>query len=138
LSAPRLPAALLVASVGGVLGSLARYALTDASSPGLGFPWAVFAINVAGSAVLASLPLFAVVRRSPLIAVFLGTGVLGGFTTMSTASEQTVHLLEHGRTLTALVYCAGTLVAALGAAAVISPYSTPGERADLEAEGADE
>jgi CrcB protein len=138
VTAPPLGRALAAAAVGGVLGSLARYGLTDAFVIGAGFPWTVFAINVVGSALLAALPAFAVVRRSPLLGVFLGTGVMGGFTTMSAASEQTVSLFEHGHDLTALCYVAGTLVAALVAVAVVDHWSTAAERAEAEAAGVDE
>ena len=116
MTAPSLRTGLVAAAAGGVLGSLARYGLGVALPAGDGFPWVVFAVNVAGSAALAALPLLDVVRRTPWLAVFLGAGVLGGFTTMSAASEQTVVLLDHGHRLTAALYCAGTLLAALAAA----------------------
>lgn len=133
-----LPVAVLAASAGGVLGSLARYWISDANPPGLGFPWAVFWINVVGCALLASLPAIAVVRRTPWLGVFLGTGVLGGFTTMSAASEQTVVLLDHDRAGTALAYAGGTLLAALVAVWIVSLLTAPEDRALLERDEADE
>jgi CrcB protein len=135
---PRLRVALLAASAGGVVGALARWALTDAFPVGDGFPATVFWINVTGSALLAALPALAVVRRTPWLAVFLGTGVLGGFTTMSAASEQTVVLLERDRPVTALAYAGGTLVAALVAVWLVDRWTTPDARALLEREEADE
>lgn len=123
---------MLAAALGGVLGSLARFGLTDASEPGLGFPWTVFAINVAGSALLAALPLLAAVRQRHWLGVFLGTGVLGGFTTMSAASEQTVFLLEHDRAATALLYAGGTLLAAVVAAALVARLGPPSALAELD------
>ena len=53
-----------------------------------GFPWTIFAVNVVGAGVLALLPAFAAVRRRELLPPLLGTGVLGGFTTLSTYSDQ--------------------------------------------------
>ena len=99
-------AALLVA-VGGVVGSLARYGLTDAL-PDL---WTTFAINVAGSFLLGVL----VARRPPehWSRPLLGTGVLGGFTTMSALAVQTVD----ASLPTATAYLAATLVVGIGAAA---------------------
>jgi CrcB protein len=135
---PRLRVALLAASAGGVVGALARWALTDAFPVGDGFPATVFWINVTGSALLAGLPALAVVRRTPWFAMFLGTGVLGGFTTMSAASEQTVVLLERDRPVTALAYAGGTLVAALVAVWLVDRWTTPDARALLEREEADE
>jgi fluoride exporter len=138
MTPPRLRVALVAASAGGIVGALARWALTDAFPSGDGFPATVFWINVTGSALLAVLPALAVVRRKPWLAVFLGTGVLGGFTTMSAASEQTVVLLEGDRPGTALAYAGGTLVAALAAVWLVDHWTTPDERALLERDEADE
>lgn len=137
-TAPPLGRALAAAALGGVLGSLVRYGLTEWFEVGTGFPWTVFAINVGGSAALAALPALAVVRRSALLGVFLGTGVLGGFTTMSAASTQTVTLIEHGHRLTGAGYCAGTLLAALVAVALVDRWSTAADRAEAERAGVDE
>jgi CrcB protein len=133
-----LRVALLAASAGGLLGALARWALTEQYPVGHGFPTTVFWINVSGSALLAALPALAVVRRTPWLGVFLGTGVLGGFTTMSAASEQTVVLLERDQTGTALAYAGGTLVAALAAVWLVDRWTTPAQRAALERDEADE
>lgn len=104
----------LLAAAGGALGALARWAITLAFPTAAGaFPWATFAINVVGSALLAGLLLLPVVRRHDWLPVLLGTGVLGGFTTMSSASSQTVVLFEDGHLLTGLCYLLGTLGAAV-------------------------
>jgi CrcB protein len=108
-----LRVALVAASAGGIVGALARWALTDAFPVGDGFPATVFWINVAGSALLAALPAFAVVRRTPWLAVFLGTGVLGGFTTYSALAVQTDALLRGGQAATAFTYAAGTVAMGL-------------------------
>ena len=138
MTPPRLHVALAAASAGGVLGALARWGVTDWFPVTDGFPTTVFLINVTGSALLAALPALGVVRQTPWLAVFLGTGVLGGFTTMSAASEQTVALLEHDRSGTALSYAGGTLVAALAATWLVSRWTTPSQRALLERDEADE
>ncbi|MCZ4499330.1 MAG: hypothetical protein JWQ74_1883 [Marmoricola sp.] len=122
MTAPRLPVALLAASAGGVLGALARYGLTEWAPVRSGFPWTVFAINVVGSALLAGVPALAAVRRTPWLGVFLGTGVLGGFTTMSAASAETVVLLDQGSTATAFLYAGGTLAAAVLAVRAVDRY----------------
>lgn len=138
MTPPRLRVALAAASAGGLLGALARWGLTEWFPVTVGFPTTVFSINVIGCALLAALPALAVVRRTPWLGVFLGTGVLGGFTTMSAASEQTVVLLEHERTGTALSYAAGTLAAALVAVWIVDRWTTPAQRAQLERDEADE
>lgn len=138
MTPPRLRLALAAASAGGVLGALARWGLTEWFPVSDGFPTTVFWINVAGCALLALLPALAAVRARPWLGVFLGTGVLGGFTTMSAASEQTVLLLERDRTGTAIAYAGGTLVAALVAVWLVDRWTTPAQRALLERDEADE
>ena len=76
--------------VGGAVGALLRYGLTEAfPDPADGFPWTIFAVNVVGLLRCSPLlPAFPVVRRHALLPPLLGTGVLGGFTTLSTYAEQ--------------------------------------------------
>lgn len=134
--APRLVAAV---AVGGALGALARWVLTEAFPNDVdSFPWTVFGINVVGSFVLALLPAFDGVRRQRVLAVGLGPGVLGGFTTLSAYSEEARALLDHGRTATAGLYLVGTLAACLIAVAVADHWSTARQRAAFQAEGGDE
>jgi fluoride exporter len=132
---PRLLAAV---ALGGACGAVLRWALGEAFPDGVGFPWTVFAINVAGSFALAALPALAVVRRSPVLAVGLGTGLLGGFTTLSACSDQTRALLDAGDGALAAAYLLGTLGAALVAVALADRLSSPADRFRLEEEGADE
>ncbi len=107
---------MLLTAVGGALGAVARWGLEDAfPAHGTAFPWTTFAINVVGSGLLALLGATPAVRRRPALPVFLGTGVLGGFTTMSAASVDTVRLLDGGAVSTGLLYVCGTLAAALAA-----------------------
>ena len=85
------------------------------------FPWGTWLINITGSFVLGLIagPLTGVVW-GPIFTV----GLLGGYTTFSAASLETVSLAEDGRWGTALFYGLGTLVisvlAALGGAALTS------------------
>ena len=127
---------LLAAALGGALGALARFGLTTAfPAHGTDFPWTVFGINVAGSVALAALGLTPVVPRTPWLPVFLGTGVMGGFTTMSAASGDTFRLLDAGALGTGLAYAAGTLVAALVLAGLVVRVDVPGERGFEREEG---
>ena len=64
------------------------------------------------------LPALAVVRRRALLALALGPGVLGGFTTLSAYAEQGRGLLADGRTALAAAYLLGTLAACLVAVAL--------------------
>lgn len=110
-----LPGRLALVALGGAAGAVLRWSLTLArpDDPGT-FPWTTFAINVVGSLLLALLPGWAAARRSERLTLLLGPGVLGGFTTFSSASAQTQALLE-GHAWVAGAYLVGTLVACLAA-----------------------
>ncbi|TDD87704.1 fluoride efflux transporter FluC [Actinomadura rubrisoli] len=115
----RAPWAVLAAvSAGGVLGALARYGLISAFpyAPGE-FPWAVFWINVSGCLLIGALMVLVTeVRRAHrLVRPFLGTGVLGGFTTFSTYVVDIQKALEDGSARVGLAYLAATITAALAA-----------------------
>lgn len=116
----RLPWDVLAAvAVGGALGSAARYGVGLAwPTPSGHFPWATLSINVTGSALLGALIGVISLRIAShrLVRPFLGTGVLGGFTTFSTYAVETRALLDTGRPLLAGGYVLGTLVGALAAA----------------------
>ena len=133
---PLRVAAVLVVALGGALGAVLRVAVGQAWPVDV-FPWSTLLVNVTGSAALAALPALAVVRRQPLAAPFLGTGVLGGYTTLSTASGEAVSLADDGRPLLALVYAATSLAACLVAVALVSRATTPAARATFESEEGD-
>jgi CrcB protein len=114
-------AAVLAVAVGGVLGSLARWAVGLAlPTPTGAFPWATFGINVLGSLLMGVLVVVVTEVRDahPLVRPFLGVGVLGGFTTFSTFATDAQSLLAGGHRGAALAYLLGTVVGAVGACAV--------------------
>jgi CrcB protein len=115
-SRPVVPWLVLAAvSTGGVIGALARYGLGSAFPPSPnGFPWATFGINVSGCLLIGGLMVLItdVWRTRRLLRPFLGTGLLGGYTTFSTYIVEIQHLLNGGAARTALAYLAGTLLAA--------------------------
>lgn len=129
---------LALVALGGALGAAARFGLGEAfPDAGDSFPWTTFGINVAGSFVLAMLPALSAVRRNPLLPPLLGTGVLGGFTTLSTYSEQARQLAADGAVGVAAVYVVGTLAACLLAVAVADRFSDLAERSEFDEEEGD-
>ncbi|MFL6073348.1 MAG: fluoride efflux transporter FluC [Mycobacteriales bacterium] len=103
-------------SAGGVLGALGRYGLTSAIGHRQGaFPWATFLINVTGCLLIGALMVLItdVWPAHRLLRPFLGTGVLGGYTTFSTYTVDAQRLTADGHARTALASLAATLVAAL-------------------------
>ncbi|GAB2881696.1 hypothetical protein GCM10027074_57520 [Streptomyces deserti] len=107
-----------VVAAGGAVGAAARYAasLWWPSAAGA-FPWTTFWVNVAGCAVIGVFMVVITEIRPAhrLLRPFVGTGVLGGFTTFSTYAVDSQQLLDHGRTGTALAYLAATPLVALTA-----------------------
>jgi len=111
---------------GGGLGSVARFMLTFVITQriGPGFPWSTFAINVTGSFIIglaAELTLTRAHAGTPLLRLFFLTGVLGGYTTFSTFSYDTVQLIGDRAVLLAFAYAGGSVIlgviAALGGVA---------------------
>lgn len=139
MTRPLLSATLVLAVAGGgALGAVGRWWLGRVAPDGAGFPWTTLAINVVGSALLALLPAVASVRRRPVAAVALGPGLLGGFTTLSAASEQTRALAAGGSAGLAGAYLVGTLAACLVAVHLAHRLSTPAAQQEFEAEEGDE
>lgn len=106
------PAHLL--GTGGALGAVLRYVI-DRSVDHDRFPFSTVIVNVGGSFVL-GLVVFAGVTNE--IALFVGGGACGAFTTYSSFSVQTVRLWETGDRLRATLYALGTLWLCLVAAGV--------------------
>jgi CrcB protein len=130
---------LLATAAGGAVGAVARWGLTEAFPVATGhFPWTVLLVNVVGSGLLAILPRYDAVRSRRWAGLFLGPGVLGGFTTMSAASTETFVLLDRGDVSLALAYCLGTLLAALAAVAAADRLTTPEQRVAFEDREGDE
>jgi CrcB protein len=111
--------ALLVCAAGGV-GAATRLVLDGLirawiRSP---YPVATTIINLTGSLLLGLLTGLAAGRLLPEPwQIIAGTGLLGGYTTFSTASFETVSLLEDRRHLAAALNGLGTLIVCSGAAA---------------------
>lgn len=103
-------------ALGGGLGAVARYGLTQAlpTRPG-GFPWATFATNLLGCLLIGVLMVLIteVFSAHRLVRPFLGVGVLGGFTTFSTYAVDIRGLLHPGTVGLAFAYLAGTLIGAM-------------------------
>jgi fluoride exporter len=105
---------------GGVLGALARSGLGQALPHDRGaWPWATFAVNIAGAALLGHL-VTRLQERLPLSAYrrpLLGSGFCGALTTFSTMQVELLQMLDHGRDGLAAGYAAATIGA--GFAAVV-------------------
>lgn len=112
---------VLAVTVGlaGAIGAVARYLLDGAvqdRSSGL-FPYGTLTVNVIGSFVLGVLAGLSVRHTgSGRLNTVLGAGFCGGLTTWSTASWETVRLVQEGAKTTAARYALANLAASFAAA----------------------
>jgi fluoride exporter len=108
---------LLLATVGGALGSGARYLVNVGVGRAFGpnYPWATLTVNVLGSFLMGFL-VDMVARRfggSVELRTFLATGILGGFTTFSAFTLDISNLLGRGDSGTAIGYIAASVLLSL-------------------------
>ncbi|MDQ0644000.1 fluoride efflux transporter FluC [Microbacterium murale] len=108
------PRRLLLVALGGTVGTALRLAVALSIPDAGGFPTATLAANLVGALLIGVLA--ARLPGSSDMRVFLGTGVLGGFTTYSAFAVGTLQLWAE-TPLLAASYAALTLV--LGVAAAV-------------------
>ena len=110
---------LLLVCAGGALGSGTRYLVSTWAARALGadFPRGTLIVNVAGSFVLAMIFAVPGEKIAPELRLFLGAGVLGGFTTYSSFNTETLALLQQGSTALAALNVAATVLGCLAAGA---------------------
>lgn len=112
--------ALLVA-LGGATGSVLRWWLSGAVARMAGaptFPWGTLAVNLLGSFAIGALLGLTEGRDglAPHFRLLLVTGVLGGFTTFSAFSWETLALVRGGTLPAAIAYATGSVAGGLLAA----------------------
>ncbi len=90
----------LLVCLGGALGSGARYLVSTWAARSLGpdFPRGTLIVNVVGSFLLAAIMTASLSTDavSPELRIFLGAGIMGGFTTYSSFNYETLALLQQG------------------------------------------
>ena len=99
---------IFVIAAGGALGAVARYAVMVGAGQWAGFasPYGTMAINILGSFLLGALMEIIALFWTPSeeMRVFLVVGVLGGFTTFSSFSLETLLLRQRNELGLATVY----------------------------------
>jgi CrcB protein len=108
---------LLLAALAGGVGAGLRYVVDRLLTParGMRFPWGILVVNVSGSFALGVITgLGAAI--APELSLVLGLGLLGGYTTFSTVSVETVLLAQRKRRRDAALNLFGTLALAVLAA----------------------
>jgi CrcB protein len=103
-------------AAGGAVGAITRWAVLELWGVTSGFPWPVFALNVAGSVVVGAVmgagadPTRA---RPSRVHDLVGLGFCGGLTTFSTFAVEVVSLQRQGDPGVAVVYVAVSVVVAV-------------------------
>ena len=104
--------------VGGAIGAGARHLVGQIllARLGPGFPWWTLSVNIAGSLLMGLLiGWLARSGGSDQARLFLGVGVLGGFTTFSAFSLEAALMIERRELATAFVYAVGSVVLSIAA-----------------------
>tara|TARA_Y100000994_G_C15262213_1_gene263323 strand:- start:80 stop:457 length:378 start_codon:yes stop_codon:yes gene_type:complete len=103
-------------ALGGALGSCGRYGLSVfLNAKATDFPYGTFTVNLLGSLILGILMAASFWEGDKNLGfkLFLSTGLMGGFTTYSTFSFETMSLLRQGELATGLSYLGSTLLVCL-------------------------
>jgi fluoride exporter len=107
----------LLVFIGGGLGSVLRHGVNRASMAlfGTSFPAGTMFVNIVGSTLMGFLVGWLAARSgdSQSFRIFLTTGFLGGFTTFSAFSLDTVALWQRGDHMTAVVYVIASVVVSI-------------------------
>lgn len=111
---------LLQVACGGALGATLRWMWGAALLRALGptpLPLAILSANILGSALMGAFVALAAHRGLTHLSPLVMTGFLGGFTTFSSFSLETVTLIERGQTGLAVAYVALSVGLSVGALA---------------------
>lgn len=109
---------ILLVFIGGGLGAVSRFLVTTALAGKLGnFPLGTLTANFFGS-LLMGLVLGILAGRFDSIRLFVAVGFLGGFTTFSSFSAETLTLVQNGQIFAASANVIVSVVAGLIACAV--------------------
>lgn len=110
---------LFLVAGGGAIGSVMRYIVASSvqTMTNTSFPFGTLTVNVIGSMVMGFLYVFIIERSSlsPEWRFLLLVGLLGGFTTFSSFSIETMNLLEQSEVIKALYNIVGSIVICLSA-----------------------
>lgn len=114
------PRELAAIFAGGFAGAIARVQLAQSLPSGTGsWPWATFAVNVAGALVLGYFG--ARLERRPVPSYrlrFIGTGFCGALTTFATMQLELLRMLDGAHYALAATYALVSIAAGVGAVTV--------------------
>ena len=107
---------ILAIGAGSFIGGTCRYLLSQfiQTRTTIPFPFATLTVNIIGCLLIGVVfGLGAKGGMTPEWRLFLATGVLGGFTTFSAFSYETVHMLQNGQISNAILYILASVLLGL-------------------------
>ena len=109
---------LIAIALAGGVGAVLRYVVDNAVPARwrARYPWGTTVVNVTGAFIMGML--VGLTEPTDTLRAVVGVGLLGGYTTFSTASLETVRLLGDRRGRAALANSLGMLAATIAAALV--------------------
>ena len=112
---------LIIVFIGGGIGSIARYIVTNITKSILPitFPFGTLTVNIFGSflmGVVMTLIATRLTSSSEQVRLFFAVGLLGGFTTFSSFSMETLTLIEKHEIIYAITSVATNVILGLFAA----------------------
>lgn len=103
-------------ALGGAAGAAARYLVSNWMTARLGtdFPWGTFFANMSGSFLIGVVLVLAEIGNFPAeVRLLVAVGVLGGYTTFSSFSYESLQLVTGGAVLAAFLNMVGQLALGL-------------------------
>lgn len=103
---------------GGAIGAGLRYLTSIALSSRSGWPLATLTVNIIGALAMGMLlALFLRGAASETMRLFVGVGILGGFTTFSAFSLESFEMIQRGQAMMAVFYAVISVVGSIAALA---------------------
>ena len=111
-------AALAAVAVGCAIGAVARFEVSRRIVERFGdaFAWGTLAVNLGGCLLAGAFFVLVDAAASPTWVAFLGIGVLGGYTTVSSFSLETVLMFRRGHSAGAMAYLGASMLGCIAAA----------------------
>ena len=113
----------MIIAVGGGIGAVLRFSMINGVHGwvGRGFPYGTMLVNVLGSLLIGTAYILLVQKAShqqSLLALLFMTGLLGGFTTYSAFTLDTIQLIQRGEIMASVIYIVMTTMCSLAACGV--------------------